>query len=86
MNQHRSISLFKNKDLGLIFQEEKPILAHKYTLISRSPVFCAMFTGPATDENTEIKIEDVDKTSFHEMLRLVLCISRTSIFGRSLAY
>ena len=41
-------------------------------LISRSPVFCAMFTGPAKDVNPEIRIEDVDKDSFHEMLRLVL--------------
>ena len=30
-------------------------------LISRSPVFCAMFTGQVKDENTEIKIEDVDE-------------------------
>ena len=38
-------------------------------LISRSPVFCAMFTGPAKDENNEIQIEDVDKESYVEMLR-----------------
>ena len=43
--------------------------AHKYMLITRSPVFCAMFTGPAKDENSEIKIEDVDKDAFTEMLR-----------------
>ena len=38
-------------------------------LTTRSPVFCAMFTGPAKDENSEIKIEDVDKDAFKEMLR-----------------
>ena len=49
-------------------------------LICRSPVFCAMFTGPAKDENIEIKIEDVDKNSFHEMLRLVLCVPRFELY------
>ena len=40
-------------------------------LITRSPVFCAMFTGPAKDESPEIKIEDVDRDAFIEMLRFV---------------
>ena len=52
-----------------IFQVENTISAHKYMLISRSPVFCAMFTGPAKDDSSEIKIEDVNKDAFTEMLR-----------------
>ena len=42
-------------------------------LICRSPVFCAMFTGPAKDENSEVKIEDVNKEAFVQTLRLVAC-------------
>ena len=38
-------------------------------LVSRSPVFCAMFTGPAKDENSMIHIKDVDKDAFTQMLR-----------------
>ena len=52
-----------------MFQDGNTISAHKFMLVSRSPVFCAMFTGPAKDENSEIKIEDVDKEAFTEMLR-----------------
>ena len=50
-------------------KEDNCISAHKFVLITRSPVFCAMFTGPAKDESPEIKIEDAEKGPFTEMLR-----------------
>ena len=43
--------------------------AHKYVLISRSPVFYAMFCGPAKDESGLVTIEDIDIASFTEILR-----------------
>ena len=45
-------------------------------LISRSPVFCAMFTGPAKDANENVKIEDVDKETFMQMLRYRILASK----------
>ncbi len=43
--------------------------AHKYVLISRSPVFYAMLAGPARDESGRVAIEDIDMASFTELLR-----------------
>ena len=54
-----------------LLQRENTVSAHKYMLITRSPVFCAMLTGPAKDESHQVEIEDVDKGSFLEMLRYV---------------
>ena len=45
------------------------ISAHKYMLISRSPVFYAMLAGPARDESGNIHIEDINKECFLDMLR-----------------
>ncbi len=45
------------------------ISAHKFMLISRSPVFYAMLAGPAKDESGNIHIEDIDKDCFMDMLR-----------------
>ena len=52
--------------------KEAPFLsAHKYVLMSRSPVFFAMLAGPARDESGWISIEDINVESFREMLRSV---------------
>ena len=53
-----------NRDDG-----EEAISAHKYVLICRSPVFEAMLMGPARMESDRVAIEDIDKDSFHEVLR-----------------
>ncbi len=45
------------------------VCAHKYVLISRSPVFFAMLAGPVRDESGEICIVDVEIDTFREMLR-----------------
>ena len=52
-------------------KEAYMISAHKYVLISRSPVFYAMLSGPARDESGRISIEDINVESFREMLRSV---------------
>ena len=51
------------------FQNTNPVRAHKYMLISRSPVFCAMFTGAAKDESGKIHIQDVEREIFKNVLR-----------------
>ena len=43
--------------------------AHKIILMSRSPVFKAMFFGPARETSNEIKIEDITSDAFEEMLK-----------------
>ncbi len=49
--------------------EGQVLSAHKYVLISRSPVFYAMLAGPARDVSGLVSIEDIDMDSFKEMLR-----------------
>jgi len=44
---------------------------HKYALISRSPVFYAMLSGPLADKNKEIRITDISPQTFWQLLRLV---------------
>ena len=57
-------------DTTFTFMEpEENISAHKYMLISRSPVFFAMLAGPARDKSGKIHIEDINKNCFMEMLR-----------------
>ena len=57
-------------DVTFTFPEEsRGISAHKYVLISRSPVFEAMFTGPARDESGKVDIVDINKDCFKEMLK-----------------
>ncbi len=50
-------------------KEPDMISAHKYVLISRSPVFYAMLCGPARDESSCITIKDINAESFREVLR-----------------
>jgi hypothetical protein len=45
------------------------IRAHKYILISRSPVFQAMFCGPLAESRETIEIPDVDADIFRQMLQ-----------------
>ena len=46
------------------------IKAHKYVLVSRSPVFYAMFFGHLSVNNEEvIRISDVEDVAFKHMLR-----------------
>ena len=62
-----------NCDVKFTFPGEgRTISAHTYVLISRSPVFHAMFAGPAKDQGSgsqTIVIEDIDMECFMEMLR-----------------
>ena len=41
--------------------QEETLSAHKYMVICRSPVFEAMFMGPARMEENTIHIEDIDE-------------------------
>jgi hypothetical protein len=43
--------------------------AHKYVLISRSPVFYAMFCGPMAESGGDVVIPDVDLRAFRSLLR-----------------
>ena len=43
--------------------------AHKYVLISRNPVFRAMFCGPLADKSDTIHLTDVSSEALHELLR-----------------
>ena len=45
--------------------------AHKYMLISRSPVFEAMLSGSYLESDDSIKITDIEPDVFKEVLRLV---------------
>ncbi len=49
------------------------IRAHKYILISRSPVFCAMFQGDMKEAHSEeaIEVPDGKPVAFRELLRQV---------------
>ena len=67
--------MFKNEiscdvHFKVAHNEEKhvDIPAHKYMLISRSPVFYAMFCGELAESDT-VRIEDIDPKAFKEMLR-----------------
>lgn len=43
--------------------------AHKYVLMSRNPVFFAMFTGPLAERGKQVRISDVTPLAFRQMLR-----------------
>ena len=59
-----------NCDVKFTFPSaENSILAHTYVLISRSPVFYAMFAGPVKDLSGVIAIDDINRECFEEMLR-----------------
>ena len=44
------------------------IHAHKYVLVSRSPVFFAMLNGPLAEKNRRIKITDITPEGFWNLL------------------
>lgn len=48
--------------------------SHKYALISRSPVFFAMLSGPMADKKKEIKITDISPVTFWQLLRYCMFI------------
>ena len=45
--------------------------AHKYVLMSRNPVFFAMFSGPMAESGKAVNISDVSPSAFRQMLRWV---------------
>ena len=62
-------------DCDVIFQLENhegkvvTLRAHKYVLVSRSPVFFAMLNGPLAEKNRNIRITDVTPEGFWNLLR-----------------
>ena len=57
-------------DVNFIVQygnDTQELLAHKFILISRSPVFEAMFCGPFDTDKVEVK--DCHPVAFEQMLR-----------------
>ena len=49
--------------------EAVTVSAHKYVLISRSPVFFAMFTGPLAERDSQVKVTDIPLHCFKMLLR-----------------
>ncbi|KAL5016782.1 hypothetical protein ScPMuIL_006371 [Solemya velum] len=49
------------------------VRAHKFILISRSPVFSAMFCGPMAESQESIPIPDIHADNFRTMLRYMYC-------------
>ena len=49
----------------------REVMAHKFVLISRSPVFYAMFYGPVADDTGVVTVPDIDPDIFEMFLRLV---------------
>ena len=45
------------------------LAAHKYVLLSRSPVFYAMFRGPLAERGPDVQIYDVLPETFKLLLR-----------------
>ena len=43
--------------------------AHKFVLMSRSPVFFAMFEGPMKEKSDETVITDIEGEQFRQFLR-----------------
>ena len=47
-----------------------PLQAHRYVLVSRSPVFEAMFCGPMkVDSGAKVIVEDIEVDIFRSLLR-----------------
>ena len=44
------------------------VRAHKYVLMSRNPVFFAMFSGPMAEIGKTVRISDVSPEAFLQML------------------
>lgn len=77
-----SMHMFESKmaadicfEVGLPDQQVVEVLAHKYALISRSPVFETMFCGGLLESRSsyghKIRITDIEPEAFQEALRLV---------------
>ena len=52
--------------------------AHKFVLMSRSPVFFAMFEGPMKEKSDEIAITDIEGEPFRQFLRSVFKVGSKS--------
>ena len=52
----------------IVGMERKEVHAHKFMLISRSPVFHAMFEGPLAEKG-KVELPDVEKNIFFTFLR-----------------
>ena len=60
--------------------EHEEVHAHKFVLISRSPVFYAMFEGPLAEKG-KVELPDVEKDIFLVFLRYVKNISYKIFFS-----
>ena len=49
--------------------ESITVKAHKYVLVSRSPVFMHMFYGAVAHTGEEVQINDADPKAFHSVVR-----------------
>lgn len=57
-------------EVGTTAEQIKNISAHKYVLMSRSPVFEAMFNGGLSKNTGDlVQITDVDSDAFNETLK-----------------
>lgn len=54
-------------------EQFKTILAHKFVLAIKSPVFGAMFYGKAAEKNDAITISECDYLSLLELFRFIYC-------------
>ena len=67
---HSDVTFMVGADLE--DEEEQEVLAHKFILLSASPVFEAMFSGSFKEASAEkIKIPDLFPDIFEEMLRFI---------------
>ena len=70
-NFHLLLESKAHSDVIIHVKEEK-FKAHKTILISRSPVFEAMFQSDLTEKATNtLKIEDIERRVFQEVLRFI---------------
>lgn len=56
----------------LLGDTKQEVRAHKFILISRSPVFSAMFCGPMAETQEQITIPDIAPEVFKIVLRYLL--------------
>ncbi|XP_060075628.1 BTB/POZ domain-containing protein 6-like [Ylistrum balloti] len=58
----------------LLGDDRSGVYAHKYVLISRSCVFCAMLHGPMAERTSEyIHIPDIKRETFKQLLEFMYC-------------
>ncbi|XP_033748459.1 BTB/POZ domain-containing protein 2-like isoform X1 [Pecten maximus] len=68
-----------NNEIGcdvafLLGDDRSEVYAHKYVLISRSCVFCAMLHGPMAEKTSEyIHIPDIKRETFKQLLEYMYC-------------